>query len=124
MAEEGGRLAPEWADADHSVRLAPERADADHSVCGVLHGYRDGHSLAERLGCLGWQTRSSSWHGYEVGTDWCELELEPDAQDVLLNGVMTPHRFDDLAALLTRFGMTYTLELYDENGNSVQESHG
>ncbi|MCO4697998.1 hypothetical protein LRR80_04067 [Streptomyces sp. RO-S4] len=111
MAEEGGRLAEEWA-------------NSDYSVCGILHGHRDGHSMAERLGCLGWRSRSSSWHGYEVGTDWCEFELEPDDQDVLLNGVVAPHRFDDLTALLTRFGVTYTLELYDENGNLVRETHG
>ncbi|MFD8252483.1 hypothetical protein [Streptomyces werraensis] len=34
-----------------------------------------------------------------------------------------PSRFDDLAALLTRFGASYTLELYDENDNLLRESH-
>ncbi|MGW4148385.1 hypothetical protein [Streptomyces albogriseolus] len=53
-----------------------------------------------------------------MGTTWCEVELEPiDGQEVLLNGVVDPSRFDDLAALLDRFGLTYTLELYDEDVN-------
>ncbi|MEU3440493.1 hypothetical protein AB0926_00990 [Streptomyces griseoincarnatus] len=58
-----------------------------------------------------------------MGTTWCEVELEPvDGQDVLLNGVVAPSRFDDLAALLTRCGATYTLELFDENDNLLRET--
>ncbi|MFJ9996715.1 hypothetical protein [Streptomyces werraensis] len=34
-----------------------------------------------------------------------------------------PIRFNDLAALLTRFGASYTLKLYDENDNLLRESH-
>ncbi|MEQ8142693.1 hypothetical protein [Streptomyces sp. OP7] len=59
-----------------------------------------------------------------MSTDWCEFALEPDDRDVLLNGVVAPDHFDDLAALLTRFGVTYTLELYDENDKLVRETHG
>ncbi|WP_454340841.1 hypothetical protein [Streptomyces albogriseolus] len=60
-----------------------------------------------------------------MGTTWCEIELEPiDGQDVLLNGVVDPSRFDDLTALLTRFGATYTLELYDEDDNLPKEKRG
>ncbi|MFE1261088.1 hypothetical protein ACFW5X_11220 [Streptomyces albogriseolus] len=105
MPDEHGDLAPEWT-------------DLSNNVCGTLHGHRDAGPIAERFERLGWRTRSSSWHGYEVGTTWCEIELEPvDGQDVLLNGVVDPSRFDDLAALLDRFGLTYTLELYDEDDN-------
>ncbi|MFI9420086.1 hypothetical protein [Streptomyces werraensis] len=79
--------------------------------------------MAERFERLGWRSRSSSWYGYEVGTTWCEIEFEAiDGQDVLLNGVVAPSRFDDLAALLTRFGASYTLELYDENDNLLRET--
>ncbi|WP_435232579.1 hypothetical protein [Streptomyces althioticus] len=66
---------------------------------------------------------SSSWHGYEVRTTWCEVELEPaEVPDVLLNGVVDPSRFDDLATVLTRCGAgTYRLELYDEDGGLLRE---
>ncbi|MFC7899124.1 hypothetical protein ACFUV1_03080 [Streptomyces griseoincarnatus] len=61
-----------------------------------------------------------------MGTTRCEVELEPvDGQDVLLNGVVDPSHFDDLAALLTRCGaMTFTLELWDEDSNLLRETHG
>lgn len=91
-------------------------------MAGVLHGCRDASPIAERFVQAGWRSNSSSWYGYEVGTSWCELELDPtDGPDVLLNGVAAPHRFEDLAALLNRFGLTYTLELYDENGTLIRE---
>ncbi|MFJ4059465.1 hypothetical protein [Streptomyces albogriseolus] len=108
---------------DESGDLAPEWTKLSNNVCGVLHGHRDAAFMAERFERLGWRTRSSSWRGYEVGTTWCEVELEPiDGQDVLLNGVVDPSRFDDLAALLDRFGLTYTLELYDEDVNLLRET--
>ncbi|WP_431990923.1 hypothetical protein [Streptomyces albogriseolus] len=98
--------------------LAPEWRNLSNNVCGILHGHRDAAPIAERFEQHGWRSRSSSWHGYEVGTTWCEAELDPaDGPDVLLNGVVDPSRFTDLAALLDRFGLTHTLELYDEDGN-------
>ncbi|MEV5368326.1 hypothetical protein AB0N12_03070 [Streptomyces albogriseolus] len=110
MPDEAGDLAPEWT-------------ILSNNVCGVLHSHRDAAAMAERFERLGWRSRSSSWHGYEVGTTWCEVELDPiDGQDVLLNGVADPSRFDDLAALLTRCGATFTLELYDENDNLLRET--
>ncbi|MFJ9859373.1 hypothetical protein ACIRVN_18040 [Streptomyces albogriseolus] len=58
-----------------------------------------------------------------MGPTWCEVELDPiDGQDVLLNGVVDPSRFDDLAALLTCCGGTFTLELYDEDDNLLRET--
>ncbi|MCP9990825.1 hypothetical protein LUX09_10435 [Streptomyces albogriseolus] len=108
---------------DESGDLAPEWTKLSNNVCGVLHGHREAASMAERFERLGWRSRSSSWHGYEVGTTWCKVELEPiDGQDVLLNGVVDPSRFDDLAALLDRFRLTYTLELYDEDVNLLRET--
>ncbi|CAL9437815.1 hypothetical protein SUDANB126_02199 [Streptomyces sp. enrichment culture] len=109
MSEEGEALAPEWAEAGNNVN-------------GILHGCRDASPVAERFVRAGWRSRSSSWHGYEVGTRWCEVELDPaEGPDVLLNGVVDPQRLDDLADLLRRLGLTYSLELYDEDGTPVRE---
>ncbi|MFK0122416.1 hypothetical protein ACIQSP_03780 [Streptomyces nigra] len=44
-----------------------------------------------------------------------------DGPDVLLNGVIAPERFDALSALLARFGLRHSLELYDENHNLIRE---
>ncbi|MFJ5058527.1 hypothetical protein ACIP96_03805 [Streptomyces nigra] len=50
------------------------------------------------------------------------MELDPvDGPDVLLNGVIAPERFNNLATLLTRFGLRYSLELYDENHTLIRE---
>ncbi|EMF26423.1 hypothetical protein H114_24120 [Streptomyces gancidicus BKS 13-15] len=105
--------------------LAPQWRDLSTNVYGILHAHGDAAPMAERFERQGWSSRSSSWYGYEVGTTWCELDLDPaDSPDVLLNGVMDPSRFTDLAALLDRFGLSYTLELYDEEGDLLRETRG
>ncbi|MGA4963943.1 hypothetical protein [Streptomyces pseudogriseolus] len=105
--------------------IASEWTDMSNNVCGILHGHGDAAPMAVRFERHGWSTSSSSWYGYKVGTTWCEVELEPaDGPDVLMNGVMDPSRFTDLAALLDRFGLSYTLELYDEEGDLLRETRG
>jgi hypothetical protein len=74
--------------------------------------------VAERFIRAGWSSRSgSSWESYEVETSWCRLEVAPAAGDTLLNGVVDPQRFEDLAALPTRFSLLFRLELYDDAGD-------
>ncbi|BFO15279.1 hypothetical protein SHKM778_16670 [Streptomyces sp. KM77-8] len=93
-----------------------------NNVNGLLPGHRDASLLAERFARAGWRSTSSSWHGYEVGTSWCEVDLTPlHDETILLNGVIAPHRLDALATLLTRFGLPYTLELYAEDGTLLRE---
>lgn len=57
-----------------------------------------------------------------VETGWCRIEVDPTGGDTLLNGVVDPQRFDDLAALLTRFGLPFSLELYDDAGELPRRS--
>ncbi|MFE5187143.1 hypothetical protein [Streptomyces sp. NPDC056628] len=107
---------------DEGEALDRARLDLANNVAGILHGCQDASPIAERFVRAGWRSSSSSWHGYEVGTAWCEVELDPvDGPDVLLNGVVDPRRFEDLAALFNRFGLTYTLELYDETDTLIRE---
>ncbi|MBD9731605.1 hypothetical protein IGX29_07150 [Streptomyces sp. H28] len=102
--------------------LDPQWAEVGNNVKGILHGCRDASQVAEAFVRTGWTSRSSSWHGYEVATRWCELELDPvDGPDVLLNGVVDPRRLDDLAGLLHRCGLMYSLELFDRHGTLVRE---
>ncbi|MFI0999294.1 hypothetical protein ACIP10_23125 [Streptomyces galbus] len=108
--------------SDEGEALSPEWAEMGNNVCGTLYGHRNAALIAERFVRAGWRSSSSSWHGYEIGTSWCEVELDPaDGQDVLLNGVIAPHRLDDLAGILERFGLTYVLELYDEEDMLARE---
>ncbi|WP_336318736.1 hypothetical protein [Streptomyces lavendofoliae] len=109
--------------SDEGEELDSEWAEAENNVCGTLHGRRDASPVAERFVRAGWRSRSSSWNGYEVGTRWCEVELDPvDGRGILLNGVIDPGRLDDLADLLHRFGLTYSLELYDGDGSLAREA--
>ncbi|MFK4868495.1 hypothetical protein ACI3K4_25140 [Streptomyces sp. CSMPJR101] len=99
-------------------------AEAANNVVGILHGCKDASPIAERFARAGWNSTSSSWHGYEVETAWCRVQLDPvDDPDVLLNGVIAPERFNNLAALLAHFGLRHSLELYDENHNLIREIH-
>ncbi|MFF1731325.1 hypothetical protein [Streptomyces sp. NPDC058247] len=50
------------------------------------------------------------------------MELDPIKElEVLLNGVIDPQRLDDLAGLLSHFGLRFTLELSDDSGALVRE---
>ncbi|MGX1492578.1 hypothetical protein [Streptomyces tendae] len=111
--------------SDEGEALAPALAEAANNVVGILHGCRDASPIAERFVRAGWNSTSSSWHGYEVETAWCRVELDPvDGPDVLLNGVIAPERFNNLAALLTHFGLRHSLELYDdENHTLIRKTH-
>ncbi|QDY75329.1 hypothetical protein [Streptomyces qinzhouensis] len=107
--------------SDEGPEPAPEWRDAQNNLCGSVR-VRDAAVVAKRFVRAGWRSRSSSSHGYEVETSWCMVELDPLGKGgVLMNGVIDPGRLDLLATLLTRLGMSFTLELYDENDRLLRE---
>ncbi|MFF5455315.1 hypothetical protein ACFY40_29400 [Streptomyces sp. NPDC012950] len=109
--------------SDEGRSLDPVRLEISNNVCGVLAGAPGGSWVAERFIRAGWSSRSdSSWESYEVETSWCRIEVDPSDGDTLLNGVVDPQRFEDLASLLTRFGLRFSLELYDDDGEPLRES--
>nr|WP_164875126.1 hypothetical protein [Streptomyces sp. SS] len=111
--------------SDEGLTLDRQWIEPGNNVCGVLHGCRDASAVAARFVGAGWSSRSSSWHGYELETSWCQVEIDPiDGPDVLLNGVVDPTRLDDLGRLLGYFGLPYELELSDENNALVRETRG
>ncbi|MFF8610905.1 hypothetical protein ACF06X_33915 [Streptomyces sp. NPDC015346] len=96
--------------------------EISNNVCGGLAGSPSASLVAERFIGAGWSSRSgSSWESYEVETSWCRIEVDPTDGDTLLNGVVDPRRFEELAALLTRFDLGFTLELYDDDGELLRE---
>ncbi|MGW5636781.1 hypothetical protein [Streptomyces sp. NPDC003832] len=104
--------------------LDPTLAVMANNICGILHGVIDPSLVASRLGAYGWRTRSSSWYAYEAETAWCRIEIDPAGADTtLLNGVIAPHRLNDLAALFTRLGWHHSLELSDEDDNIIEVRH-
>ncbi|MGX1673835.1 hypothetical protein [Streptomyces sp. NPDC055400] len=108
--------------SDDGQSLNPQWLDVNNNVCGVVQGCRDAAPVAAAFVRTGWSSRSSSWHGYEVEASWGQIELDPiEAREVLLNGVIDPQRLDDLAGLLSRFGLRFTLELSDDSGALVRE---
>ncbi|MFI8293022.1 hypothetical protein ACIGBL_28165 [Streptomyces sp. NPDC085614] len=111
--------------SDEGRKLDSQWIDVGNNVCGVLHDHRDAPAVAARFVGAGWSSRSSTWHGYEVETSWCRLEIDPvDGPDILLNGVVDPTRLDELGRLLGSFGLPYELELSDENNVTVREIKG
>lgn len=103
-------------------RLDAEWTEVGTNVYGIL---RDGGDVSAVAGCFvraGWSSRSSSWQGYECETTWCRVGIDPgEVSSILLNGVVDPERIDELAGLLARFGLWYSLELYDEGDMLVRE---
>jgi hypothetical protein len=108
--------------SDDGQRLETQWDDVNNNVCGVVQDCRDAAPVAATFVRAGWSSRSSSWYGYEVEASWGQIELDPmETREVLLNGVIDPERLDDLAGLLSRFGLRFTLELYDDSGALVRE---
>ncbi|WP_105974747.1 hypothetical protein [Streptomyces geranii] len=108
--------------SDDGPDLAPGLRETDNNLCGVLRGRLDVSAVAGHFVRAGWTSRSSSWDAYEVGTSWCRVDLDPAAgPDILLNGVIAPDRLDTLATLLSRFGLSFGLELYDDEGGLRRE---
>ncbi|MFF3685073.1 hypothetical protein [Streptomyces sp. NPDC002187] len=108
--------------ADDAKQLDPEWVEIGNNVCGTLRDCRDASSITEQFVRAGWRSRSSSWHGYELETGWCQVEIDPiEGSAILLNGVVDPRRFDELASLLDRFGLRYSLELYEGEDTLVRE---
>lgn len=108
--------------SEDGPELDPEWVEVGNNVCGILRGCRDTSVVAQRFVRAGWTSRSSSWHGYELETSWCRVEVDPiEGSEVLLNGVVDPQRVDELADVLHRFGMRYSLELYEGDNTLVRE---
>ncbi|MGV9310599.1 hypothetical protein ACWDR0_00195 [Streptomyces sp. NPDC003691] len=108
---------------DEGPKLAPEWEEADFALYGTVR-VRNASTVAEWFARAGWRSRSSSWYGYEVETDWCRLELDPHKGEVLMNGVIDPDRLGLLAKLITRFGLGFTLELYGADEELLREASG
>lgn len=110
--------------SDGGPKLDPEWIEVGNNVCGTLRGWRDASAAAEHFERAGWGSRSSSWYGYELETSWCQVEIDPvEGSDLLLNGVVDPERFHELAGLLDRSGLRYSLELYDGDNCLVRDIH-
>ncbi|MET9465476.1 hypothetical protein ABZY44_11790 [Streptomyces sp. NPDC006544] len=107
--------------SDEGQPLDPVWLEINNNVCGGLTGAPSASLVVERFIGAGWSSRSASWKSYEVETGWCRLEVDPTEGDTLLNGVVDPQRFEDLATLLTRFGLPFSLELYDDDGELLRE---
>jgi hypothetical protein len=101
--------------SDGGQELDPRWSDVGNNLCGVVDDCRDAYAAAGAFVSAGWSRRSSSWHGWEVEISWGQIELDPiEGRKVLLNGVIDPQRVDDLASLLSSFGLRFTLELYSD----------
>jgi len=107
--------------SDERQPLDPVWLEINNNVCGGLAGAPSASWVAERFTGAGWSSRPASWESYEVETSWCRIEIDPTDGDTLLNGVVDPRRFEDLAAQLTRFGLQFSLELYDDGGELLRE---
>ncbi|MEV7304146.1 hypothetical protein [Streptomyces clavifer] len=108
--------------SDEGQPLDPIWHEINNNMFGGLAGAPSASWVAERFIGAGWRSQSgSSWESYKVETSWCRIEVDPTDGDTLLNGVVDPQRFEDLAALLTRFGLRFSLELYDDDGELLRE---
>ncbi|MEV7415485.1 hypothetical protein [Streptomyces sp. NPDC089919] len=110
--------------SDEGQPFDPAWLQINDNVYGVLTAAPTASTVAERFIGAGWSSRSSSWESYELETSWCRIEVDPTDRDTLLHGVVDPQRFEELAALLRRFRLHFSLELYGEDDELLHVIEG
>lgn len=97
--------------------------DRDNNAYGSVLGETTPQSLARMFVNDGWRARKSSWTEFEVEHEWAQLELFPYREDggLTFAGFVDPVRVDELAALLRRFGLRGSIELYGDDQTLLRE---
>ncbi|MFE2724178.1 hypothetical protein [Kitasatospora sp. NPDC059327] len=92
--------------------------DLGNNVYGFLPSAVSALDIAQSFFAAGWRVRRSSWTEFEVQHTCAELELFSE-KPVRFGGVVVPERIDDLLSAFTALGLSYTVELYDQDGNET-----
>jgi hypothetical protein len=88
-----------------------------------LHARLSPQQVAELYRPLGWRIRKCSWVDYEIRCEWAELVIEDPGDTILMHGPLADGlaNADRILGPLRKFGVTYEGELYDENGELLQQ---
>ncbi|MFI9163391.1 hypothetical protein [Kitasatospora aureofaciens] len=92
--------------------------DLGNNVYGFLPSAVSALDIAQAFYAAGWRVRKSSWTEFEVEHTYAELELFPETP-VRFGGVVVPERIDDLLSAFSALGLSYTVELYDQDDNET-----
>ncbi|MFI9329363.1 hypothetical protein ACIGZJ_17685 [Kitasatospora sp. NPDC052868] len=105
----GGTHGPRFDVDGYDLRLG-------NNVYGFLPSAVSALRTAQAFHTAGWRVRMSNWTDYEVEHTYAELELCPDTP-VRFAGVVVPAQVDDLLSAFAALGLSYTVELYDQDDN-------
>lgn len=92
--------------------------DLGDNVWGSLPSAQSAQHVAEAFYAAGWRVRTSSWTEFGVENTYAELELRPSTP-VRFRGTVVPERIEDLLSVLDELGLTFNIELRDEDGNEL-----
>ena len=84
----------------------------ENNMYGVILGTNSKIEIATKFHEIGWSVRKSSWTDFEIESEWAELHIEGE-NEILFNGMLDESKFEELQNLLEKFGLKYSLELYD-----------
>ena len=86
------------------------------TVSGTLRHVGGVRGVTWHFGKPGWSVRELSPGETEATSEWCDLMLGADGDDVLLLGSVERERFDDLVAMLDATRATVAVTLSDDDG--------
>lgn len=92
--------------------------DLGNNVCGFLLSAVSAPDAAHAFYAAGWRVRKSSWTEFEVEHTYAELELFSETP-VRFRGVVVPGRIHELLSALSALGLSYTVELEDQDGDET-----
>nr|BFD95951.1 hypothetical protein KitaXyl93_73110 [Kitasatospora sp. Xyl93] len=107
----GGTHGPRFDEAGYDLGLG-------NNVYGFLPSAASALDVAQAFHAAGWRVRMSSWTDFEVEHTYAELELFPE-RPVRFGGVVVPERIDDLLSAFAALGLSFTVELYDQDDNET-----
>ena len=99
----------------------------DRSIYATLDGAPDKTLLAQQFAAHGWHIRKAGWDAFEMRHACAELILEAQSP-VLLHGNLccigdSEEILADMLRILQSAGQAYTVEIYDDNAQTLIASH-
>ena len=88
------------------------------NVHGIIYSSLSKEEITKKFSTNGWMIWKASWYDWEITNDFADLILEGD-KELLIHGPVSPDYFNTLAEKMKEIGLSFSLELYDENQNLI-----
>jgi hypothetical protein len=90
------------------------------NMYGIIYSSSSKEEIAKKFGAHGWWVTKASWVDWEITNDFSDLIIEGD-DEILIHGLVSPEHFRKLIEKMKEMELSFSLELYDDHKNLVEE---